>query len=139
MVRIAALVVVVALALPTAALAASNPFVPAPQQAPQNQAPTQQAPTAPAPAPVTPRTNDGGISSGQVALLSLAAVALIAGIWTVIVRDARRATAGRVRTGRARRDDDGALRTGGRATKAARRSRKVSPAERQRRKRGKAR
>jgi hypothetical protein len=139
MARIAALIVVALLtAMPAAAVAATNPFVPAPQQAPQNAAPTQ-AP-APTPAPVTTTTsNDGGISDGQVALLSLAGVALIVGIWMIIMRDARRATAGRVNTGRSRRDDDGTVRTGGRATKAAHRSRKLSPAERQRRKRGKAR
>ena len=132
-------VVLALAALPATAGAVTNPFVPAPaQQAPAQQAPAQQAPT---PTPVAPTTtgNGGGISNGQVALLSLAAVALIAGIWMVIVRDARRATAGRVRTGRSRRDDDGAVRTGGSATKASHRSRKLSAAEKQRRKRGKAR
>jgi uncharacterized protein HemX len=134
MVRLAAMLAVLALAaMPAAATAASNPFVAAPTQ----QAPAQQAP-APTPAPVPTTSSNGGIGDGQVVLIMLGAVALIAGIWMVIMRDARRATAGRGSTG-VRRDDDGSIRTGGRATKAAHRSRKLSSAERQRRKRGKAR
>ena len=51
--------------------------------------PTQQVPEplqTPEPAP----TGDTGVSSGQLALMALGAVVLLAGIWVVIMRDARR-------------------------------------------------
>jgi hypothetical protein len=67
-------------------------------------------------------------------LVGLGVVVLIGGIWAVIARDARRATGGRVRNA------DGALPggCGSSATRAARRSRRLSAEERRRRKRGRA-
>jgi len=132
MARFVALMAVAALAVaPAAAVAASNPLLPAP--APQQQAP-QQAP-APAPAqtqaPVQNTDPNGSLAGWQVVLIGLGVIALIGGIWIVIVRDAKRATAGRVRAA------DAAPR-GASATRAGRRSRKLSAEERRRRKRGRA-
>lgn len=139
MVRIVALIVVAVLAAaPAAALGAAQAPTPAqsllgvpPSTTPAQEQPVQQAPAQQAPAQQT-EADSGSISGAQVVLIGLAVVALIGGIWFVIARDARRATAGRVRTA------DAEVR-GGSATRAARRSRKLSAAEKQRRKRGRAR
>jgi len=141
MVRIVALMAVAALAAtPAAALAAAPAATPAQsllgtppqQQAPAPaQEPAQQQ--APAQQPQT-TTERGSLSGAQVLLIALAVVALIGGIWFAIARDARRATAGRVRAA----DAELLGGRGGSATRAARRSRKLSAAEKQRRKRGRA-
>src|SRR5829696_5208827 len=129
MARFIVMLVVVLAAMPVAAVAAPapqpNPFLPQPQQeeVPQNQAP-QQAPVAPAPTSVQ---DDGGLSSGTATLGIIVAIRLIGGIWFVIARDARRATAGRVRVHTSRTDDPDAQRRGG--TRPPPRSRKPSPAE----------
>lgn len=140
MVRIVALLVVLTLAAVPAAALAAAPVQPGSQEQPllQNQAapvPQDQAP-APTPAPTRDQADDGSIGSGQMLLIGLGIAALIGGIWVVIARDARRATAGR-RHAHAAGVDSGAGR-GGSATRSARRTRKLSAAERQRRKRGRA-
>jgi len=134
MARFVALTVVAALAAaPAAAVAATNPLLPTP--APQQQAPAQTQAPAPAQtqtrAPVQNTDPNGSLAGWQVALLGLGVVALIGGIWIVIARDAKRATGGRVRTA-------DAAPSGASATRAARRTRKLSAAERRRRKRGRA-
>jgi hypothetical protein len=142
MVRIVALLIVgVLAALPAASMAATA--APEPQQSPfqqtpaqsQNQVGEQQAPVqAPAPSSQT-EADSGSIGTGQGILIALGIAALIGGIWFVIARDARRATAGRVRTA------GGAVADGrsGSATRAGHRSRRMSAEERKRRKRGRAR
>ncbi len=135
MVRIVALIIVAALAAaPAAASAAAstNPFTPpAQQQNTPQEAPPQQQPRQPAP---QPSTSSGSISGAQGVMIAIAVVALIGGIWIAISRDARRVTAGRVRSG-----DEALGGRGGSATRAGRRSRKLSADERRRRKRGRAR
>jgi len=137
MARLAAILAVVALAAtPAAALAAAqpNPFLPQQeqQQAPQ-EAPAQEAP-APQQAPAQ-QSGDTSIGGGTILLVIVGLAALIAGIWVVIVRDARRATKGRMRVQTSRADPDAARR----ASRAAPRGRKLSAEERRRRKRGRAR
>ena len=101
----------------------------------------QDTATQPAPAPVqqAPTTqttvDDGSIGAGELLLIGLGIAVLFGGIWFVISRDARRATAGRIRT------VDGGLGEGrgGSATRSGHRTRRLSTAERKRRKRGRAR
>ncbi|MGB2711121.1 MAG: hypothetical protein WBC33_06355 [Conexibacter sp.] len=138
MARLVALVAVaVALAAtPAAVLAApqQNPFLPQQEQPRPSQ--VEEAPQQ-APAPVVQQ--DTGMDSGTATLLIIAALALLAGIWVVIARDARRATAGRVRVRSARAAEPFEVPQGGSATRASRKSRKLSAEERRRRKRGRAR
>jgi hypothetical protein len=142
MARIVATMVVVALAaMPAGALGATGagltPQPAAPEQ-PLLQNQVQEAPApAPAPAPGPPSAAESRIGPAELLLVGLAVAALIGGIWFAISRDARRATAGRLRTQAA--GGDAGLGGGGSATRAARRSRKLSAAERRRRKRGRAR
>ena len=124
--------------MPTAALGAA----PAQQQSPLQQqapAPTQDqvgAQTTPAPAPTSQTEADSGSLGVRDGLLVAAGIAaLIGGIWFVIARDAKRATAGHVRTADSALGDG----RGGSATRSARRSRRLSADERKRRKRGRAR
>ena len=79
--------------------------------------------------------DDGSIGAREALLIAVGIVALIGGIWFVIARDAKRVTAGRVRTA------DGALGEAAAAARRApsRRSRRLSADERRRRKRGRAR
>ncbi|HZV74418.1 MAG TPA: hypothetical protein VFF79_11940 [Conexibacter sp.] len=129
MARIVVIVLLAVLAaMPAAAPAASSQSLlqdTATQQAP---APVQQAPT------TQTQANGGSLGARDLLLVALGIGALIGGIWFVIARDARRATAGRVRS------SDGELGggRGGSATRSARRSRKLSAAEKQRRRRGRA-
>jgi hypothetical protein len=130
MARIVAIVVAVMLAAtPAAALAADPPALlqdTATQQAP---VPVQQTPT------TQTTVDDGSIGTGELLLIGLGIAVLFGGIWFVISRDARRATAGRIRT------VDGGMGEGrgGNATRAGHRTRRLSAAERKRRKRGRAR
>jgi hypothetical protein len=132
MARIVALLIVAVLAAaPAAGLAAAPPD---PAQSPFQQAP---APTQNqiGETPVTTQTqqtqvDDGSIGGMEALLVGIGIVALIGGIWFVIARDAKRATAGRVPAA-----DSG---LGGSPTRASRRSRRLSAAERRRRKRGRA-
>jgi|SRR5215212_1161783 len=139
MARIVALMVVAMLAAGPAAVLAA-PAAPEPQQSPFQQAPTQrQNDVGEQPLPTQAPTqqtqlDDGSIGARETALIGLGIVALIGGIWFVIARDAKRVTSGRVRS------EDGGLSAGrgGSATRAARRTRKLSADERRRRKRGRA-
>ena len=133
---VALLIVAVIAAAPAAALAAAtadpaqSPFqqAPAPTQDQVGGQPVQPAQTQ---SPQQQTSADEGSVSGKEALLiGVGIVALIGGIWVVIARDAKRATAGRVSAA------DGGL--GGSATRASRRGRRLSAAERRRRKRGRA-
>ena len=140
MARLASILTVVALlAAAPAAIAAApqpNPFLPqagAQQGAQEPVTPQQQAPVQQAPA----QSTDNGIGSGTIMLVVFGLIALVGGIWVVIVRDARRATEGRVRVRTSRTADPDAGRRG--TTRPPSRSRKPSPAERRRRKRGRAR
>ncbi|MFL5817227.1 MAG: hypothetical protein ACJ76L_06455 [Conexibacter sp.] len=142
MARIVALLVLAAFAAtPSSALgktAAQEQQSPFQQQAP---APTQDqvgAQTTPAPAPAqTSQTeaDSGSLSTRDGLLIAVGIVALIGGIWFVIARDAKRATAGHIRTSDSGLGDG----RGGSATRSARRNRRLSADERKRRKRGRAR
>ncbi|MBS1869633.1 MAG: hypothetical protein JSS99_08220 [Actinobacteria bacterium] len=137
MARIVALIVVAVLAAtPAAALAASGG-----QGLLQNTAPQQAPPpaqTTPAPtqtAPTQVEVNSGSIGARETLLIAIGIVVLIGGIWVAISRDAKRVTAGRLPA----RDGEASTGRGGSATRASRRSRKLSADERRRRKRGRAR
>jgi hypothetical protein len=135
MARIVALLAAAVIAAAPAAGLAAAPTDPA-------QTPLQQAPASPqnqigeAPAqtqapPPQAQSDNGSISGWDGLLIGAGIVALIGGIWFVIARDAKRATGGRVPAA------DGG-RGGGSATRASRRGRRLSAAERKRRKRGRA-
>jgi hypothetical protein len=139
MVRIVALLVLASCAaMPATALGAA----PAQQQAPFQQAPAQsqnQVGEQPTPTPVPAPTsqteaNSGSIGASETLLIVAGIAVLIGGIWFVIARDAKRVTAGRVRTA----DSSLGEGRGGSATRAGRRSRRLSADERKRRKRGRA-
>ncbi|HKG39488.1 MAG TPA: hypothetical protein VKB25_10910 [Conexibacter sp.] len=140
MARIAAILVVVAFAAVPAGALGADPVEqqqsPLQQQAP---APTQNEvgeQTTPTPAPVSQtEANSGSIGTRDLLLIAAGIAALIGGIWFVIARDAKRATAGHVRAA------DSALGEGrgGSATRSSRRNRRLSADERKRRKRGRAR
>ncbi len=130
------LVVALLVAGPAAGLAAAAPATstqppfrhttPAPTQDQVGEVPTQtQAPAQPTSA------DNGSISGWDGLLIGAGIVALIGGIWFVIARDAKRATAGRLPAA------DSGL-GGSSATRASHRSRRLSAAERKRRKRGRA-
>jgi len=137
MARIVALIAAAVLAAtPAAALAASGR-----QGLLQNTAPQQAPPpaqTTPAPtqtAPPQTEVSSGSIGARETLLIAIGIAVLIGGIWFVIVRDAKRVTAGRLPA----RDGESGTGRGGSATRAARRSRKLSADARKRRKRGRAR
>jgi len=133
---VALLVVAVIAAAPAAAPAAAttdpaqSPFqqAPAPTQDQVGGQPVQPAQTQ-APQQQTP-ADEGSVSGKEALLIAVGMVALIGGIWIVIARDAKRATAGRLPAADRR--------SGGSATRVSRRSRRLSAAERRRRKRGRA-
>ncbi|MBB4663300.1 hypothetical protein [Conexibacter arvalis] len=138
--RFVALIAVVAAlaALPAAALAQDNPFLPDSGQ----QTPRQNTP--PPPAPVEEdRGDDGDLGPGVAIGVGVIVVALIAGIWIAISRDARGAAPDRRRQHTARTEPDADLRatpgSRGRHATRARRGRKPSKQEQKRRKRGRAR
>jgi len=132
MARIVALLVVAVLAAaPAAALAEVPP--PDPTQSPFQQAPQQnQIGETPLEtrAPQQTQVDDGSIGGREGVLIGIGIVVLIGGIWFVIARDAKRATGGRVPAA------DSSF--GASPTRAAHRSRRLSSAERKRRKRGRA-
>ncbi|HUE28814.1 MAG TPA: hypothetical protein VMP89_18720 [Solirubrobacteraceae bacterium] len=120
----------VALALPAAALAAgSNPLAPGLPQ------PGGSVPTTPTPPIINPTTTSstsgGGLSSSSVLIIAIGAVVLIVGISMFIWRDARRRAP--VRHAHATPE------SGRSGSKRPVKPRKLSPAERRRRKRGRAR
>lgn len=141
MARLVALIAVVAalVALPATSFAQQNPLLPGDGQ--------QQAPpvnTPPPPAPVQQDSgDDGDLGAGVAVAIGVIVVALIAGIWFAITRDARQAVPDRRRAHTARTEPDAEMRatpgSKGRATRAAPKGRKPSKQEQKRRKRGRAR
>lgn len=145
MARLVALIAVLAalVALPATAFAQQNPLLPGEGQ--QQQTPPINTP--PPPAPVQEDSgDDGDLGSGVAIAIGAIVVALIAGIWFAITRDARQAVPERRRAHTARTEPDAEMRAtpgakGRHATRAAPRGkgRKPSKQEQKRRKRGRAR
>ena len=131
--RAASLVVAVMLAAPGVAVAAppANPFAPLP--ATPQQTPTQAPPTVIQTSSNPASSPGGGLSSGAAVAIGVGALAILLGIAGFIWYDARRRAPVRRRTAEAT--------AGGSSpgSKRAPKSRKLSPAERKRRKRGRAR
>jgi HAMP domain-containing protein len=126
-----ATIVLAALALPSAAAAQganSNPFSPG---LPVSPAPTPTATTPTTIAPITTPTGGGNLGGGSIVAIAIGALVLLGGISFFIWRDARRRAPVRHRLATA----DGGGRPAAKRTK----PRKLSPAERRRRKRGRAR
>jgi len=132
-VRVVAVLAGVALALPSAALAqggAASPFTPGvPQQSATT--PTTTTPTVSTTTSTT--AGSSGLSGGSALGIAIGAIVLIAGISFFIWRDARRRAPVRHR---AAATADAGARSG---SKQRAKPRKLSPAERRRRKRGRAR
>lgn len=136
MARIVAMMVVAALAaMPAAAFGgtAEPGLRPAPDPSLLQNQIGEAAAQQPAPAAPT-RTDDGVFGTGELALVGVAVVALMGGVWLAIARDARRAAARR----RAQ-PAGGDPRLSRRSPTRARRARRLSAAERRRRKRSRAR
>jgi hypothetical protein len=135
-VRIAAGIVGLTLALPGAALAQgpSNPLAPGIPASP-SQVPT---PTATTPTVINPTTTaapgSSGLSGGAAIWIAIGAIALLTGISVFIWRDARRRAP--LKHHAAHADAGVGARSG---SKAPPKPRKLSAAERKRRKRGRAR
>jgi hypothetical protein len=128
MARLVALIAVAALVVaPAPALAQGNPFAPPP---------VPEQPIVPQPAPAPERPGDDNLSSGEMVAIALALLVGLTLLGVLIVRDARRRVPRRERRHAAVGADGGG---GRRATRPAPRGRKPSPAERKRRKRGRAR
>jgi hypothetical protein len=131
--------VAVLAAAPAGALAQDNPFLPD-QSQPQQQ---QQQPVTPAPPPPDDSNDDGDLSPLAVLAIGAAVVLLIGGIWVVISRDARRHAPRRDRRHSAvtnpGADERSAPGAAGLHKPKSPRHRKPSRAERERRKRGRAR
>lgn len=140
--RFVAMIVIVAAlaALPAAALAQDNPFLPPAQQ---QQAPSLQPSTPPPPAPVEDRDDGDGLSPSVAIAIGVIVLGLIAGIWFFIARDAREAAPNRRRVHTARTEPDAQERatpgSRGRHHTRATTRRKPSKQEQKRRKRGRAR
>jgi len=133
------LIVTLLLGLPASALAqsVSGPGNPLSPGLPQNQTPTQPT-TTPAPVPQAPTTSTAsgtGLSGSGTLVIAIGALVILGGISLFIWRDARRRAPVRARAGGAGGGAEGS-RTG---SKARQKPRKLSPAERRRRKRGRAR
>ena len=110
----------------------ANPFAPGLPQAVPTVPTTSTGPLTIAPS--TTASSGGGLSGGAAVAIAIGAVAVLGGISFFIWRDARKRAPVREHSRRA----DGGL--GGRSqNKPRRESRKLSPAERRRRKRGRAR
>jgi len=82
--RLTALLCLLALAAPVAAVAQDNPFGPIPQAPPQQTAPPEQPDD-------SSSSSDDGLSRSQQLLLGIAGLVLLLGIGWAIVRDARSA------------------------------------------------
>jgi hypothetical protein len=131
--RVILATLILALALPAGALAQSgntNPFGPV---LPVSPAPTPPATTQTTLTPTTTTTGAGNLSGGGIAAIAIGALVLLGGISLFIWRDARRRAPVRHRVAGAGAGDGG--RPGSKRTK----PRKLSAAERRRRKRGRAR
>jgi hypothetical protein len=132
--RLPVLAVLAALAGPSTALAQpGNPFSPGIPQSPA-QVPTTTAPTI----VTTPSTSSsgGGLSGGSAIAIAIGAVVVLTGISFFIWRDARRRAPVRRRAAAATAGAGGRGKPG---AKQRGKPRKLSPAERRRRKRGRAR
>jgi hypothetical protein len=137
-VRVLSLVVVagVLLALPGAAAAQVGPGNPLSPGLPQSQSPPQTTTTAPVPVPQTTTTaGDTGLGGGGVAAIAIGALVVLGGISLFIWRDARRRAPVRARVA----GGPSGPAEGRSGSKARQKPRKLSPAERKRRKRGRAR
>lgn len=136
--RIAACVVMAVLAFPAGAFAAGpgTPLSPGLPQNPASSPTTAPAPAAPVVTGTNPVTSAGGstLSGGSATGIAIGALVVLAGISLFIWRDARKRAP--VRSRAAVEGPDGRPRTG---SKPKTKPRKLSPAERRRRKRGKAR
>jgi hypothetical protein len=123
-----------AILVPTAARAAgvsTNPFTPGiPQATPTATAPSTAAPTI---VSTSGSTGGSGLSSSTAITVFIGAILLIVGISFFIWRDARRRAPVRQRAAEAERAKQSAQ------ARAKQKPRKLSPAERRRRKRGRAR
>ena len=109
----------------------ANPFTPGlPQSTPSITAPSTPNLAVPT---TTTTTGSGGLSGGAAVAIGIGALVVLGGISLFIWRDARRRAPIRQRALAA---DGGASRAG---TKARAKPRKLSPSERRRRKRGRAR
>ena len=129
-----ALAVVLVLGLPAGALAQSASTTPFSPFNPLPPTPPPTTPTATPTLPTTTTSSGGSLSGGSVVAIAVGAVVLLAGISLFIWRDARRRAPVRRRTKLATSPDGSAARARQRA-----KPRKLSPAERRRRKRGRAR
>lgn len=130
-----ALIAAPALGAPTAALAQASPGNPLSPGLPQGQPTTQTNPAVPA-LPTTSTTStagDGGLSGSSTLIIAIGALVILGGISLFIWRDARRRAPVRARPG------GGAVPDGKPGSKQRAKPRKLSPAERRRRKRGRAR
>jgi hypothetical protein len=124
--------IALALAVPSRAAAAgatSNPFSPA---LPVSPAPTPTAPT-PTVVPTTTSTAGGSLGGAGLAAIAIGALVLLGGISFFIWHDARKRAPVRHRVAAA------AGESGRAGSKTRTKPRKLSPAERRRRKRGRAR
>ena len=127
--------VVVAVGVPGVAAAqpsATNPLAPGLPSTPPT-TPAQTTPTPTITAPSTTSTSGGGLGGGSVVAIAIGAIVLLGGISLFIWRDARRRAPVRHRAALAAGDGS---RSG---SKARGKPRRLSPAERRRRKRGRAR
>ena len=116
---------------PFAQPTAASPFTPA---IPQSQATSPTTTPRPVPGATTSSTGGSGLSGSSAIVIGVGALVLIGGISLFIWRDARRRAPVRHRAAAAAADAGG--RTG---SKSRQKPRKLSPAERRRRKRGRAR
>ena len=124
---------ILGLALPGGALAQSgdtNPFSPG---LPVSPAPTSTTTTSTSLTPTTTTAGGGNLSGGGIAAIAIGALVLLGGISFFIWYDARRRAPVRHRVATAGASD------GGRAGTKRAKPRKLSAAERRRRKRGRAR
>jgi hypothetical protein len=128
------LAAIVALSFPSAALAQAGDTNPLSPGLPVSPAATPTVSTPTTVTPVTTATNGGSLSGGGIATISVGAIVLLAGISFFIWRDARRRAPIRHRAAHAVAGDG--ARSG---SKQRTKPRKLSPAERRRRKRGRAR
>jgi hypothetical protein len=124
---------VVGLALPGAAAAQSGDTNPLSPGLPVSPAPTPTATAPPTVTPITTPTSGGSLSGGGIVAIAIGALVILGGISLYIWRDARRRAPARHRAVSARGGE------GGRAATKRVKPRKLSPAERRRRKRGRAR
>lgn len=120
-----------ALAIAQPGTSTSNPFTPG---LPSSPAPTPTPTTPTVVTPTTTSTSGGSLGGGSIVAISVGALVLLGGISFFIWRDARRRAPVRRRMAAATAGEGG--RSG---SKQRGKPRKLSPAERRRRKRGRAR